>query len=329
MRRVLGGLTFCYTAVPSVSSIHNVSMRPAPTVGELAKLKAGAGRMPSSGFERFLRNAQVLSFCAAAALLMISSAIYFDWTRDNAVLRRQALEVTRSARNTSDAIAALNHWVYRDGGFAKNQRYYLVRLLGPAPIQILHSGGDCSDKSRLLSAMLYQIGIHSSLVMLYPCPNCSSIHTVVEAAYGKGRMVVDPIWDIEYPAGDGRYYGVRDLAGQALGRDWVMRLKAQSSPSAKIAQMPLDEAAFDYARGMNWDKNTLTRMAATVFQRMDIQPAFLPRPRILEDPQFAVCASLLFSSATLFLIGLAVRGWRSSRYGYPRGQSHKPVPGSR
>jgi hypothetical protein len=281
--------------------------------------------MPAPGFKKLLRYVQVLCFCGAIALLILSAAIYVEWKRDNAILRRQALEVTGGARSASDAIVALNHWVYEDGGFSKNQRYFLFRPLGPTPVQILHSGGDCADKSRLLSAMLGQIGISSALVILYPCRTCGPIHTVVEAAYEKGRMVVDPIWDIEYPEGDGRYYGVRDLASTTRGRSRLMRLKAESSPTAKIASMPPGEATFDYARGLNWDKNAMTRMAAAVLRRMNLEPTFLPRPRILEDPQRAVWALLLVPAIVFFVMGLAVRSWRRRPVNCP---SYTPVPGS-
>jgi len=268
--------------------------------------------MPSR-FDTFLRHSQAVLFSAAAASLIVSGVIYFAWRRDNRVLRRQAQEAARGARTTADAIVALNRWVYQDGGFAKNHGYYLLRQLGPTPLQILHSGGDCADKSRLLSAMLYQVGIPSSLVMIYPCRDCEPIHTVVEARYDQGRMVVDPVWGIEYPAGNGRYYGLRELAWSALGRSWVSHLKAQSSASAKIAAMPPREATFDYATGLNWDKNRITRVASAILQRMHLEVAFLPRPRILEDPQLALWVSLLALATPLFALGMAVGAWRAAR----------------
>src|SRR5579864_4505326 len=121
---------------------------------------------------RLLRLARTGCFTVASALLILSGITFVDWTRENAVLRRHALEVTRGAANRSDAIIALNHWVYGHEGFAKNQNYFVVKALGATPLQVLRSGGDCSDKSRLLSAILDQIGISSGLVMIYPCATC-------------------------------------------------------------------------------------------------------------------------------------------------------------
>src|SRR5262252_6615000 len=130
---------------------------------------------------------------AALALLPLvcAIAIWMSWLNDNAVLREEAIAVTRDLTTPSEKIIAINHWVYRKQGFAPNDGYFLIRGLGPTPIQVLESGGDCADKSRLVSAMLSQLGIASGLAQIFPCGDCSPIHTVVEAEYEGGRMVVD------------------------------------------------------------------------------------------------------------------------------------------
>jgi hypothetical protein len=262
-----------------------------------------------------LRRLRTTCFATVFALLVLSGTICVDWSRENVILRRQAREVTKGSPSRSDAIIALNHWVYGHEGFAKNHNYFLLEPLGPTPLQILHSGGDCSDKSRLLSALLYQIGISSGLVMIYPCATCGPIHTVVEANYDNGRMVVDPIWNVDYPAGGGKYYGVRELAGTDLGRDRVMQLRAQSSPTDKIALMPDTEATFDYAVSLNWNKNAVLRASAAMLRRMNVEPGLLLRPRIMEDPKLAMWVVLLVAAVAIWALGAAVSLAASGRFG--------------
>src|SRR5215471_668484 len=100
---------------------------------------------------------------AALALLPLACAmaIWMSWLNDNAVLREAAMAVTRDLTTPSAKIIAINHWVYHNQEFAPNDRYFLIPDLGPTPIQVLESGGDCGDKSRLVSAMLRQLGIAS------------------------------------------------------------------------------------------------------------------------------------------------------------------------
>lgn len=238
--------------------------------------------------------------------LFFSFAIGLSWIKDNASLRKQALAVVGRQTSRSASVVALNNWVYGNRGFAKNKESFLFSALGPTPVQIMRSGGDCADKSRLLSAMLFQIGISSGLVMIYPCPTCMPIHTVVEAEYENGRMVIDPIWDIDYPLLNGKYLGVADMAGTDLGRKRLIHLKEKIGPSGKIWSMPPSEATFDYARAINWDKNGDTRAATKLLRKLGIEPNSLFRPRMLEDPKLAIWLLSLWLSISVFSIGLVV-----------------------
>jgi len=157
--------------------------------------------------DRYLRTVLiVLPFASALG-------VFVDWQRDNALLRQQAVEITTNLSTDSSRVRVITIGSTRTKDLAKNDHYFIVPALGPTPIQVLESGGDCSDKSRLVAAMLNELNIGAGLVMISPCPNCGFIHTVVEAQYERGRMVVDPIWHVDYPAADGRFLGVRDIAG--------------------------------------------------------------------------------------------------------------------
>src|SRR5438093_11581299 len=121
-----------------------------------------------------------LMIFAAAIPLICAISLYFSWQQDNAVLLRQALAITAHLDSDSARIRAVNDWVYHNQGFAKNHRYFLVPALGPTPGQVMQHGGDCADKSRLVAAMLNNLGIDAGLVMISPCWYCGFIHTVVE-----------------------------------------------------------------------------------------------------------------------------------------------------
>ena len=214
--------------------------------------------------------------------------LFVDWQHDNAILHQQAVTVTRNLPTDSARIHAVNDWVYHHQGFGKNSHYFIVPALGPTPIQVLEAGGDCADKSRLVAAMLNELNIEAGLVMISPCLYCQYIHTVVEARQERGRMVVDPIWNVDYPAADGSYLGVRDLAGTNLGRERVAELQRQRGATDKIAVMPPTEATFDYAMAINWDKNAVTTAAAAMLRLLGCAPETMFRPRFPEDPKLAL-----------------------------------------
>jgi hypothetical protein len=252
----------------------------------------GSRAMPLA---RYLRTVLiVLPFASALG-------VFFDWQHDNALLRQRAVEITANLSTDSGRIRAINDWVYQNKGFGKNNHLFMVSALGPTPIQVLEFGGDCADKSRLVAAMLNELNIGAGLVMISLCPNCGFIHTVVEAEYERGRMVVDPIWHVDYPTADGRFLGVRDLAGTIRGRERVAELQRERGSSDKIAVMPATEATFDYAVGMNWDKNTVTRTVAATLHLLGYTPQQMFRPRFLEDPKLAL-------SLLLVWIGIAIIG---------------------
>ncbi len=250
-----------------------------------------------------------LFYTLAGLFLALAIGFGIDWQHDNAFLKAKAQEIVAGLRSPSQRIAAINHWVYSNQGFAKNPQYFLLKGLGPTPIQVLHAGGDCSDKSRLVSAMLAQIGIASGLVMISECADCVPIHTVVEAEQENGRMVVDPTWDVDYPSADGRYLSVRDLAGTARGWEHVLQLQKQRGPGAKVAYMPRSEATFDHTMAFNWRRNAITRIAAGVLRALGQDPGSLLRPRVLEDPKLFLTAACFALAVAAALCGLGASVW--------------------
>jgi hypothetical protein len=154
--------------------------------------------------------------------------------------------------------------------------------------------------------MLREIGIESGVAQIFPCPNCYPIHVIVEAEYEGGRMVVDPAWDIDYPAGEGKYLGMRDLAGTNLGRDHLAKLQKKRPPDDKIQSMPLTEATFDFAKSVNWQKNVWSRMGAYGLRLLGYDPGELLRPHFLEDPKLALVLSFLAVAVMLPILSVGL-----------------------
>lgn len=293
--------------------------------------------MPIGG----LRVTQFVKTVLIGMPFVCALGVFVDWQHDNAILRHQGIEITRDLNRDSARIRAINDWVYQNRGFGKNDHYFMVAALGPTPVQVLEYGGDCSDKSRLVGAMLTELNIDAGLVMLSPCPKCGFIHTVVEARSESGRMVVDPIWHVDYPTEDGRFLGVRDLAGTSLGQDRVAELQKERGLADKIAAMPATEATFDYAVGMNWDKDAATRTVAATLRLLGYPPDQMFRPRLLEDPKLilslflicigmiAVCAKFLmhFSGIVQTIAGRRIRD--PGKTAEPVGLQGEPDPARR
>jgi hypothetical protein len=241
-----------------------------------------------------------IGIIVAVLPLACAIGVWFSWESDNTVLRQQAVAITAGLTSASARIIAINNWVYHNKGFYTD-RFFLLPAFGPTPIQVLESGGDCGAKSRLVSAMLRQLGIRSGLVQIFPCRTCVPIHVVVEAEYEGGRMVVDPIWDVDYPSGNGKYLGVAQLAGTSLGREHVIVLQLQHAASDKIERMPASEATFDYARAINWNRYFWTRGIAFGLRAAGYAPDHMLRPYFLEDPKLGL-SIILMSLAIMIVI---------------------------
>lgn len=259
--------------------------------------------------DRLLRaglSCRKVGWLIGAIPLLCAIGVFFIWQQDEAVLRQRAVVITENLNTDSARIRAVNDWVYHNQGFAKNDRYFIVPAFGPAPIQVMEHGGDCSDKSRLVAALLNSLGIDAGLVMISPCPHCEFIHTVVEAEYENGRMVVDPTWDVDYPTGDGRFLGVRELAGTDRGRERLIELQRQRPIDDTIAGMPPTEATFDYAVAMNWDRDIVTRTIGAMLRLSGYKTEALFRPKLLEDPKLLLICLLIGMTTACVLAGFLI-----------------------
>lgn len=241
---------------------------------------------------RALATASLLS-CLCALFLFVSIK------QDERILDQAIAGQIAARPNSGKLVEELSNWVYHNKGFAKNQQYFIFPQLGPTPIQVLQSGGDCSDKSRLLSALLRRFGMNSTLVMLHGCEGCEATHTVVEARYESGRMAADPVFNLVFPAADGEFYGVRELREDPSQLPARLReLETQRGPADKIARYKVATESYSWPKTINWDKNKLLQSVAGAIKPAGIDPYLVMRPHFLEDPKlFLMYFSLLVGAA--------------------------------
>lgn len=241
----------------------------------------------------FLLIASIAAFFCAA-LLFISIKL------DQRILDRAIAGQINAKPGSGELVEELNHWVYNNQGFAKNKGYFFFRRLGPTPIHVLQSGGDCSDKSRLLAALLKRFGMDSTLVMLHACDGCKATHTIVEARYEGGRMAADPVFDIVFPARNGRFYGVKNLKeNSSILISRLDELTARRGSDSKIAFYKRDSESYSWPKTINWEKNSILQKVAAMIERRGIDPFLVRRPHFLEDPKlFLMYVSMFLGAGT-------------------------------
>lgn len=234
--------------------------------------------------------------------------VFISRIADSNTLRAIALEQTQNCRSDAERIVALNEWVYQNKGFAKCRSYFLLPLLGATPIQVLHEGGDCADKSRLLSAMLAQLHIPSTLAMLYKCEECPPGHTIVEAKYEDGWMVVDPVYNITFPNGKGGFCGIKELeTNPQFLIERIGDLRILRGPTDKINYYDSAKNHYRYARAINWKKNALIRASAFFISFFGGDPFLMRRPHFLEDPKLFIALACFVCTVLLVLLRLTTR----------------------
>ena len=239
--------------------------------------------------------------------LSIGVISWLSWTHDRRVFAEVADQIRARASSIEEQIARATHWVYEKEGFAKNRGYFLHPGLGPTPMDVYQRGGDCADKSRLLVAILAELGIRSTMVMLYNRAGGDPTHTVVDARIVSGTMAADPVFDIVFPKPDGGFYGVaelRDDPGILIER--LDALVAERGEDAKIARYKRDTESYRWPKTINWDKNALTRGVERFIRVFGSKSVFIGRPRALEDPKLLVTLSGMSMGLIGLLLGCAL-----------------------
>ena len=244
----------------------------------------------------------------AGLMLVFSVVVGLSWARDRQRLRAAAVEATASARSDGDRLTALLHWVYANQGFAKNRHYFLWKPLEATPVQVLEHGGDCEDKSKLFATMLRELGVPSTLAILYPCAGCAPSHVVTLVRTPSGDTPMDAVYDVSFPDGRG---GFLDVA--ALKRDPSLlprrldALVAARGADDKVALYKRGTEGYSFTTTLNWDKNAATRAVAGLIRATGREPWRTARPLVLDDPKQFFAALGLAAALGLGLAGLLLR----------------------
>ncbi|MFA5984832.1 MAG: hypothetical protein WC782_12520 [Methylococcaceae bacterium] len=232
----------------------------------------------------------------SAIFLIAAVGIYASYKSDLAKFK-QIINSEISSERQPDLFVAINHWIYQNQGFKKNQHYFLLKPLGPTPMQVLENGGDCADKSRLLMAMLDAINLDSTLVMLYSAEG-QPTHTVVEARTKQYQAVADPVYDLVFPKADQGYFSLAELRNDpAILNNRLDALITLQGANAKIAYYKRENETYQYATTLNWQKNKLLTAIAKQLESKGIEPKNVRRPHFLDDPK-------LFMAMTAFVLCL-------------------------
>lgn len=244
--------------------------------------------------------------------VLLSAYAYLSLRMDDAQLRDAAAQCVGTKSSAAEKTLALLKWVHDIPQTAENHRFFLLPRLRATPLQVLESGGDCADKSRLLTAMLRQVGVNSTMVLLFDPRSGRSTHTVVCSRLEDGSsMVVDPAYGLYFSdRASGRFLGLTELRRDpSLLTERLRELREQVGRRDPIQVYDADAAGYSLASSFNWNKNFLTRAVRDLLLPSWGDDLYMiPRPRVLEEPQlFVACLGLALSA------GLGALQWITTR----------------
>lgn len=254
-----------------------------------------------------LRALSVLSLTTAAALY---ATLHVDRTE----LRATAREITVGCRAGADQVLALLHWVHSHLGTTRNPSHFAWPKLRATPVQVLGRGGDCADKSRLLAAMIRELGMRATPAMCFDKPGGTPVHTVVDVTLVDGStMLVDPAFELFFPRGDGAasrgqgaYFGLADLRRNPdLLIERLNRLRAERPWPALVHFYDERRIGYAGATTVNWDKNFAVRAVGDVMEGVMGERLYaMPRPWFLEEPKAFVALVFVAAAGCLAMASL-------------------------
>ncbi len=249
----------------------------------------------------------VLAYLAIGSTVVALSC-FLSYELDCSRLRAVSTLLIEGRHAPAEKVIALLDWVHGNQSTAENRRYFVLPRLRATSCQVLESGGDCADKSRLLSAMLRAIGIPAGMAMCFDPRTGNPTHTVVVATLAHGKtMVVDPAYNLFFPAlSVGEYYGLLDLrADPTILGNRLDDLSAQLPRRHPVHSYNREAAGYSRASCINWDANVLTRLVKKCFLAENSEAIHaIPRPLILEEPKLMIGAGALLTG----LFAVTARG---------------------
>jgi len=245
---------------------------------------------------------------SAAVILCAAVYFYHSYSTDSRALRKLAMQLTEGMTRADDRLQVLTAFVYRRGGYATNESYYVLKSLRATPLQVLDRGGDCSDKSRLLATMLDQIGIEASPAMLYGCAGCEAVHTVVLARTESGTIAADPAYDLMFPNEAGGYHDVRTMIGDP--RVLASRLRVVRSlrgPADRIADYSESDHGYNFITTINWAKYRWLQGLSRALEMFALEPRLIRRPASLENPKLLLAGLSGIGAALAAILAMVCR----------------------
>lgn len=234
---------------------------------------------------------------SGGVLALLALVCWISHVQDRTQLRMVANEQTGVFRDNASKVIALTQWVHGNHAARENKGYFFFRRLRATPMQVLHGGGDCADKSRLLCALLREIDIPCTMVLCFSRATRVPTHTVVEAqTTPNDYVVVDPAYNMFFPKNEpGQYHGLLELRAdpQILDRR-LAQLIPVLPPTAPVYCYKPELAAYDHASSINWERNALTKAAhAILYSSYSDEVYRIRRPNVLEEPKLFLAVVLL------------------------------------
>ena len=258
------------------------------------------------------------SICRGAVVAVATCSLaaagwcYLLYRQDRVRLRTVAVQVTSRSDTQAQKVLSLLHWVHERGARTNNSSYFVLRRMRATPLQVLDGGGDCADKSRLLTALLREVGIPATMAMCFDARTGRPAHTFVEARIGGDTcMAVDPAYDLYFPRpGSTGYYDLLDLRRDSgiLTRR-IDQLCTESSQACEVFRYYAGPSAeYNNASSINWNKNAFARLLHDCL-RWPLGDAVyrLQRPTVLEEPRLfvAVLGTIPSVAAVCVLVCIA------------------------
>ncbi len=240
----------------------------------------------------------------AIALFLAAGICAVSYERDCRALRALAHDLSAGAQTPSETVFNLMDWVYQDLGTRRNEGYFLFSSLGPTPVQVMRGGGDCADKSRLLCALLQEVGMSATPAMSFDPKTGVPVHTIVQAEPVKGqRMIVDPSYNLFFPQADGSgYHDLLDLRRDpAIVQRRVDQLFRNSSTRREADKYYLASlAGYHGVSTINWGKRpAYAAVRDILYGWMGEEVYSVRRPFLLERPKLIVSMGFLLGGFLL------------------------------
>lgn len=265
----------------------------------------------TAGASRIQKLARRAATVVAIGLLLSASICAVSYERDRRVLSALAHDLSADAKTPCETVINLMDWVYHDLGTRRNENHFLFSSLGPTPVQVMRSGGDCADKSRLLCALLREVGVSATPTMSFDPKTGVPVHTIVEAEPLAGRrMIVDPSYNLLFPRADeSGYYGILDIRRDpAIVQRRIDEL-FQRLPDQREENKYYLAAYTGYHElsTFNWEARASYAVIRDILYRWIGEDVYrLPRPFFLERPKLVVLIGCVLGGL-LLLAPQAVR----------------------